>query len=64
MTTGLCLDGLSLALSQISFAVTDLSKKNFKSNVSELKNVSYTKFSHPIRSKVKHCITDSRLYKQ
>eukprot|EP00794_Sanderia_malayensis_P019065 gene19065-20980_t len=39
MTSGPCLDGLSLALSQISFAVTDLSKKNFKSNVSELKNL-------------------------
>ena len=40
MTSGSCLDGLSLALSQISFAVTELSKKNFKNNVHELKSVS------------------------
>ena len=40
MTTGGCLDGLSLALSQISFTVTELSKKNYKSNVSELRAVS------------------------
>ena len=39
MTTGGCLDGLSLALSQISFAVTELTKKNFKSNVQEIKSV-------------------------
>jgi len=41
MTTGGCLDGLSLALSQISFAVTELTKKNYKSNVQEIKLVSF-----------------------
>lgn len=40
MSTGACLDGLSLALSQISFAVTELSKKNYKNNVTEIKTVS------------------------
>lgn len=39
MTTGGCLDGLSLALSQISFTVTELSKKNYKNNVLELKAI-------------------------
>ena len=40
MTSGPCLDGLSLALSQITCLVTDLSRKNFKSYVTELKSVS------------------------
>ncbi|XP_065678715.1 CCR4-NOT transcription complex subunit 1 isoform X1 [Hydra vulgaris] len=39
MSTGPSLDGLSLALSQISFAVTELSKKNYKSNAAELKSI-------------------------
>lgn len=39
MTSGGSVDGLSLALSQISFVVTELSKKNYKSNVSELKEI-------------------------
>jgi len=41
MTSGPCLDGLSLALSQINYLITDLTRKNFKSNVTELKNLVY-----------------------
>ena len=36
---GRVLDGLSLALSQITFVVTELSKKNYKNSVTELKDI-------------------------
>ena len=44
MNSGPCLDGLSLALSQINCLIADLTKKNFKSNVTELKNVRILNF--------------------
>jgi len=34
------LDSLSFALSQISYSVANLTKKNFKSNIAEISNVS------------------------
>ena len=34
-----CVDSLSLALGQISFAVNDLTKKNYKSTVAEIHEV-------------------------
>ena len=36
-----CVDSLSLALGQISFAVSDLTKKNYKATLKEIHEVSY-----------------------
>ena len=35
-----CVDSLSLALGQISFAVSDLTKKNYKATLKEIHEVS------------------------
>lgn len=45
MTPGPYLDGLSLALSQISYLISDLTKKNYKNNVTELKNVRQLRYT-------------------
>ena len=36
-----CVDSLSLALGQISFAVSDLTKKNYKATLKEIHEVSF-----------------------
>ena len=36
-----CVDSLSLALGQISFAVNDLTKKNYKATLKEINEVSF-----------------------
>ena len=36
-----CVDSLSLALVQISFAVNDLTKKNYKATLKEINEVSF-----------------------
>lgn len=44
MTT--CVDSLSLALGQISFAVNDLTKKNYKATLKEIHEVSVNVIHH------------------
>lgn len=38
-----CVDSLSLALGQISFAVSDLTKKNYKATLKEIHEVSFNR---------------------
>jgi len=42
------LDSLSFALSQISYSVASLTKKNYKSNVSEISTVSCWSFVYTL----------------
>ena len=51
-----CVDSLSLALGQISFAVNDLTKKNYKATLKEINEVSFQ--MKVVFSVDKNCVKD------
>ena len=50
------LDSLSFALSQISYSVANLTKKNFKSSVTEISHVSELRGAHKVPHNCANCL--------